>query len=277
MLGGFVVSLSLHALLFLATVLVLPSPEVFRSEDEALPVEIITIGEFTNLTALKEEQPPEPKPEVAVTPPEPEPEPIAALEEPPPPLPEPEKVPELEKVPKPKPETQPETQAPELVPLPRQRPELVEAKPEKKAPEKEKDWEFDTNVIANLLDRLPEDSGRQKEPSDTSKDTAALQPLSLSEIDALRQQIQRCWNPPPAVQTVQGLRVKIRVVFTPDGNFARRPEVLSRGNDPLYLLAVESAVRGLIRCQPYDVPVDRFDAWREVDVNYSPDGVFFDR
>lgn len=273
MLGGFIVSLSLHALLFLAAVLVLPSPEVFSSEDEALPVEIIPIGEFTNLVALKEEQPPEPEPAAAVTPPEPEPEQIAALEELPPlpPLPEPEKVPE------PKPEAQPETRAPELVPLPQQRPKLAEAKPEKKVPEKEKAREFNTDVIANLLDKLPEDSGRQKEPTDASKDTAALRPLSLSEVDALRQQIQQCWNPPPAVQTAQGLRVKIRVVFTPDGNFAGRPEVLSRGNDPLYLLAVESAVRGLIRCQPYDVPVDRFDAWREVDINYSPDGVFFDR
>ena len=45
--------------------------------------------------------------------------------------------------------------------------------------------------------------------------------------------------------------------FTPDngGNFR---------------VAAEAAVRAVTQCQPYEMPGDKYDAWREVILNFAP-------
>lgn len=281
-----------------------------------LPVDIVSIEEFTQVTAGIREAEPEAEPEAPEaaeeTPPselpEPEPEPETEQSAAPEPLPEarPEPEPEIdlstlrtaslpdsESEPEPTPEPTPEAEAepapmPTEVPLPRARPETAEQAPRVSEPEPEAEPEprrdppsapeepsFDADRIAALLDRMPDSGGAVH--SDAIGDmlshgapTARDERLSMSEIDALRRQIARCWNPPVGVLEADEQTVRIELRLNRDGSLARPPQVLDASSGTIFTVAAEAATRAVNRCQPYDLPADKFDLWQHIHVNFDP-------
>jgi colicin import membrane protein len=102
--------------------------------------------------------------------------------------------------------------------------------------------------------------------------TASL--LSQSEIDALRAQIQACWNPPVGAENAQELIVRVRVQFRLDGTLSAEPTLVNRGSSPYFQVAAESALRAVRRCQPYTMPAAKYDIWRDVEVTFDPRDMF---
>lgn len=223
---------------------------------------------------------PEPPKEVAALAPEPAatielnqtplplPEPLKAAPAPPPTEPKPEKA-----------ETPPP--APSVVaPAPRAKPTPpTTAKSEvKRAPPKrqEKKKEFNPDQIAALLNKtqdkpasapLPASRGIADDaPSNVSGfDTQ----VTISEMRYLQGQMQRCWNPPVAVPDAASLLVRVQVTFTQDGRLTAQPEVLNNGGEG-FDVAADAAVRAVQQCQPYDMPLEKYDTWRNVIVNFDP-------
>ena len=96
--------------------------------------------------------------------------------------------------------------------------------------------------------------------------------LTQSEMDALRNQIQACWSPPAATDA-SDLKVSIRFKLDPSGMVDGRPSVTkSSGNRA----ADESARRAILICgqRGYNLPADKYDAWRDVVVNFDPSEMF---
>lgn len=254
---------------------------------EAMPVDLVSISEFTELRAgsktakpapeqkQKAEKVAEPKP---VTESEkkpidkPEPKKEAAAPPPPPPEPKPTE-PKAEQKPEPKAE---EVRVPEPPKKPAPPKPAEQVKPQN---QQAKQRDFNPDKIAALLDKR--EQTRQRATGETPSPVATLgvttgsaARLSQSEIDALRAQIQACWNPPVGAENAQELIVRLRIQFRPDGTLSAEPELMNRGTSAYFRVATESAMRAVRRCQPYTMPSAKYDIWKDVEVTFDPRDMF---
>ena len=270
-----------HAL-FLAWGLVSFSAKPFDSATaEALPVDVISSSEFSQMTAgvktapkveapkpLVEKVAPDPKPVKDPTPKVSEkPEIEAAKADAPPPTPQV----------KPQPEAKPEEKKPDEIAEALKK-EVVKPPP---APKKPPPPKLDLSQIQNKLALLDK---REQRRSAAAGETLNATPtlgtstgrsaaLSQSEIDALRAQIQACWNPPAGAADGKNLIVKVRLMLNQDGSLSGEPTVVNRG-DGFFQVAAESAMRAIRRCQPYKMPIAKYDVWKDVEVTFDPREMF---
>ncbi|BCJ89887.1 hypothetical protein IZ6_06220 [Terrihabitans soli] len=280
-----IVSGAAHAALLIYAAIGFTSAKAYNPHQEALPVEVVSLSEFDQLTkgsnqskqkaetpkveAKKvaavdpkplppapeakenvEAPPPAPEPEVAEPPPpEPKkPEPKPAEAPPPEPAPTPEKKAEAE--PKPAPPT-PAPKPPDL-PKPEKK---AEKKPEKK-PEKPKP-KFDPSKIASLVDKR--DPGRKpQEGREVSNMTTAgvsngtAQQLSLSQQsmigNMIREHLYSCWNWPAGVTPSPDLVATITFEVTPEGTLIGTPRLENSSSNPGFTSFAESAMRAVYSC-----------------------------
>jgi TonB family protein len=227
---------------------------------------------------------PEPVEEIA---PEPEPEPtteVAALPEPKQQV-EPDPVPEVAPQPA---ETEPQSRIPEEVPVPTRRPERPPAQTAKtderrktepketQAAQRAPESDSKEDEVAALLNQEKASGGgaqrtNQQASLGGERNTGGSE-LTQSEMDALRNQIQACWNPPAALDAAD-MKVSVRFKLDPSGMVEGRPSVTqSSGNTA----ADESARRAILICgqQGYKLPAEKYDAWRDVVVNFDPSEMF---
>ncbi len=99
--------------------------------------------------------------------------------------------------------------------------------------------------------------------------------LSQSEMDALRGQVQRCWNIPAGAVDAVNLRVSVQFKLDPSGALEGSPEIISGGGSSgVERAAAEAARRAVSRCAPYNLPADKYEAWADVIVNFDPSEMF---
>lgn len=49
---------------------------------------------------------------------------------------------------------------------------------------------------------------------------------------------------------------------------------MNRGSHPIFRIAAESAMRAIRRCQPYHLPLSKYEVWRDVEVTFDPRDMF---
>ncbi|HEY7766308.1 MAG TPA: cell envelope integrity protein TolA [Aestuariivirgaceae bacterium] len=287
------ISIAVHAAILLAAMIALPAPDKYKVEDlDSIPVDIVSIEDLSQRKATvkaaeKKEtaKPAPPKPVVEEKLPEPKPAPEvkkAALEpqsEPKPKAEAPEKKPELEpldelirkteKLPKEK------TKKAEATAKPRPKPE----KPKKKQVE-----ELDIDKVTALLNKIDDE---RASPSEMDEDTGTPDQgefdmasgedarLSANEIDWLRQRLRECWNPPVGVMEAHGLQVHVQIELDQSGAVLGQPAVVNHSMHPLFDVAASSAVRAVLRCQPFDrLPIAKYESWRNIIFNFDPMEMF---
>ena len=168
-------------------------------------------------------------------------------------------------------------QAPKIVftPKPRTKPE-----PPRDAPE------FDPTRIAALLDQTPDEEPAREQAAEIPPEemppvitrTAPTQnrPLTISEIDAFRAQIERCWSVPAGAVDAENLVVTLQIFLNPDGTLAGSPTIMeqTRMNRPgqeFFRAAAESALRAVLKCEPYGMlPVESYELWQEIELKFDP-------
>ena len=188
---------------------------------------------------------------------------------------------EVKPKPKPKPEPKPEVQKPQ----PRVKPVEVAKKPE--PPKKEPDFDSLMKNLAPTLKDAPKVEKKKEDVPDLndiakeieaaikrpSKMSDASRPMSITEIDALRQHIAKCWNPPIGAKDAENLKIEIEVTMNPDAT-PRAASIGSRSNlsDPFYRAAAESALRAVNnrRCWPYPLSPETYDQWRDLTLVFDP-------
>lgn len=294
--AALIVSAALHAGVLLWSVVTLTINPFEAGQVEALPVDIISDADFTKITAGVKTAPkvetPKPlvekidkaKPTDEVTPNVTEKQEIKTASAMPVPIPE-------VRPPRPKPEKA--KAAPEPDPIAealkkeekkrkaeeKKREEQKRKEEARKREEKKKEQVFDPNRIAALLDkRTPR---RQAAVGETLNQTASLglptgraATLTQTEIDALRAQIQACWNPPAGALEAKELVVVVRLQLREDGSLSANPTLMNRGSHPIFRIAAESAMRAIRRCQPYKLPLSKYQVWRDVEVTFDPRDMF---
>ncbi|MEM7504729.1 MAG: energy transducer TonB, partial [Pseudomonadota bacterium] len=204
--------------------------------------------------------------------PEPEPPPVVTPEPKPEPKPEPE----------PKQVAKPEIKAP---PRPRKKPTpppvdefdtvLKTVEKLKKRPRPEPPKKAAKSFDESIEDVLKKHSA--SDPAPQRRQVSQLNPgqkMSMSEIDALRRQIEQCWSPPAGSPDTQDLIVEVQLVINPDGR-VRQSTIVDAARmyrDPFYRAAAESVIRAVNnpRCTPLKLPPDKYDLWRETRLTFDP-------
>jgi outer membrane biosynthesis protein TonB len=260
---------------------------------DALPVDLVSVAEFTQMTAGSKSAPKAetPKPLVEkVEEAKPVEDPTAkvvekkevkAAREPPP---APESKPAETKSEKKETETPPDKIADTAKEQAKQpEPKKADAKPptppKKPAPTTPK---FDAKQVAALLDKR--DSARLAAAGETLNPSATLgtstgqsAQISLSELDALRQRLAQLWSPPAGAKDPQELVVVFRIKLNRDGRIAPGPwpQLVASGNTPLAIAARESAARALNRGQPYDMlKPEHYEQWKDIEITFDPREMF---
>jgi hypothetical protein len=103
---------------------------------------------------------------------------------------------------------------------------------------------------------------------------AAAQPARLTGDEAalLRAKLIRLWNPNCGAEGAAKVVVRVEMRLTPDGRIlqARDLEPGRSQSDPISAAAAARALTAVARGQPYaELPRDRYDAWREIVVNFN--------
>ena len=228
---------------------------------------------------------PKPKPEEAKKPePEPEtPKPVEATKPEPPkpatPKAEPEAVKAAEA------SSEPPPPLPVARPTPPKRPakEQVATKetPDKdKKPEKTDDFLNVLKTVQKMKDSAATPAESENNAPKTSDSTArrsnfdADRPLSVSEMDAIRQQIARCWLVPAGAKQGESLAVEIQVRMNPDRTVREAAVVDSSRmrSDPFFRAAAESALRALRNpsCTPLNLPPEKYETWKSFTITFDP-------
>jgi hypothetical protein len=279
-------------------------PALFKRdlpEEAPIIVELVTIAEETRAAPEVVKPRPEP-PKKEEPPPPPRPEPAAAAEPPPPPppppapkppAPKPEQVAALPPPPKPEPKPAeappppPETRAaPEPPPKPEPRPKQVDVRPKTKPEPPSKAPKFDAGKIALLIDKsrkdTPEEEAKEEPKSflqPPPRDQAPVRRaelgnrLTISEIDAIRYQIEQCWSVPAGARDAHDLVIRIHISLRPDGSLKGPPEILDREKmgDSFFRAAAESATRAVQRCTPLkNLPTTKYERWQEITLTFNP-------
>ena len=271
-------SAAIHAVIVVATIVALPTPKLDPVPTRILPVELLTVAEMTNLKrqAKLEAQKPKPvetpKPKIAPEKPKPTPVPPTPEKvEPAPPQPEekPEPIPDKTVEKKPEEKKKPEPPKPE-----KKKPEPVK-KPTKKKPA------FDPTNIAALLNKIPDAAAppdkaeKSDEKADASETDNPDEPMTVSELDALRQKINRCFNAGflAAAQDADKLFADISFELAEDGSVLGVPSIDKRGPGASDQLAV-IARKAVVECSPYDkLPRDKYQTWKDVTARFTVSGM----
>jgi outer membrane biosynthesis protein TonB len=238
--------------------------------EQPIPVEIVTIAEETNVPP-PEPEPPKPEPSRVEPPPPPPPEPPEpeVVESPPPPAPKPEPLKEVAAVPPPEPK--PKVR---LSPLPKIKPKRKPPPPDQLASV--------LRSVEKLKREKPEEPPRPEEKVSAARMPPrpafdAGEPITISERDAVRRQLERCWNIPAGARDAENLIVDIRVVLNPDGT-VRKAQILDQERmkrDLFFRTAAESALRAVLnpRCSPLKLPPEKYEKWKVMTITFNPKDV----
>jgi colicin import membrane protein len=134
---------------------------------------------------------------------------------------------------------------------------------------------FDPGDIRQLL-RSKEKTASSGATGAEVNRTAALgtavgsaQKLNPSMRDALagifREQIERCYMPPPGSATTPAEMPVLDVRFNADGTLAAEPKVQRAGSKPIDRAVADAALRAVRRCAPYRIPArfaPFYDDWK---------------
>ncbi len=133
-------------------------------------------------------------------------------------------------------------------------------------------------VVAALLEELEQD---QAQAPLVVPDTAAQPPaptpqqLTTEESEGLKFAIKQCWSVPIGIRNDSELKVTLGVELDRDGSVKGSPRLIEPGSIETNEIrqAFNAARRAVMRCQPYDLPVDKYEHWRSMEVVFNPENM----
>lgn len=227
---------------------------------EQIPVEIVTPQDIAERQAAAEPPVAETKPDpVPVPTPQPDSSQLdkpAAANEPAPSAPLPEATP-------------PQKQA--ALTQPRPAPPQP-ATPAYKPPEP--DLSIKYQVLLGLPPELPPvapPQARDKAGHDFDGPATEAADIAKSLVGEFRRHLKTCLKLPATLASNDDVRVKLRVLMTPQGNLAADPVLIEASASMKGPLLMQGAISALQACQPFAMlPVDRYGEWKVLDLSFTP-------
>jgi hypothetical protein len=232
---------------------------------DEVPVEIVTSQEIAEQQMPAEPPPAESKPE----PPQPD---FSRLDKPPaePPSVPPSSPPAAA----PAPVTAPQKQA---APAPAR---ATQPPPSQAAPPAYKPPEPDVSIKYQVLLGLPLDispmppapaQGSSKDADNFDAPATEAADIASKLVAAFRRHLKTCSKLPASLSGADDVKVKLRVLMTPEGRLAAEPVLIEASASMKGPLLMQGAIRALQACQPYAMlPADRYGEWKVIDLSFTP-------
>lgn len=143
----------------------------------------------------------------------------------------------------------------------------------KKVAETPKASEGFDSVLKNLMEE--EEETFQEKPAINAPLGAKI---TISEQDALRAQLERCWNVPFGAKGVEDVLVEIDMVVAPDRT-VRSARIIDKSRyskDTFFRAIADSALRAVRSplCSPLELPTDKYETWKNITVRFNPKDMF---
>jgi hypothetical protein len=131
-----------------------------------------------------------------------------------------------------------------------------------------------TDDERDTIERLLSESLNFEEQMDQALKTQRGMPLSISVHEAVAAQLRKCWVVPAGIKDAEDVIIAIRVDMNPDAT-VRNSTIVDMDlamSDSFYRAAAESALRATKnpRCQPLPLPLDQYEQWRTMTLNFNP-------
>ena len=262
---GIPISLLLHATLISGGLFVFTGTPKLPDERKIIPIDIVSVSKETNIRAAVKRPEPKSEPEIEAQVPDTPQEPV--------PVAPPEALPD------PKP-----SDAVNVVPELEVEVEEIETKDAKQ----EETSSFNLDDLSALIDRSRDqqpEANQQKilQSEETLYAFAGVtrsgvgdgDSLSLSETDALRAAMYKCWRIPADAKDPESLIIPVDVKLHRDGYVAsanlKNSAAVNNSSNPYMRIAAENALRAISKCAPYDfLPPDRYDGWKQMTLTFRP-------
>ena len=101
----------------------------------------------------------------------------------------------------------------------------------------------------------------------------ARKPILAFKPEILRKlvlNIRQCWNVPIGLENDSSNVIIMGIKLGIDGNLEEDPINLSPNSGVGMIQAYEAARRAVLRCQPYKLPADAYEYWREMEIELDP-------
>ncbi len=271
-------SLLLHVSIGAVLYFGIPSWQRDVNREYAIVMDVVTVSELTNIKAQKAEQKKQETQEASA----PEDKPVAV--QPNPPQPKSEEKPAEEKVePLPDKKKEPEAKA-----KPQSDPKKMDKKEEKKPAKdqkvvKEKDI-FSKSFLKNMEAQAAK-KDKKKEASEISKSLQAqtnksyndTMPMSISEIDAIRSQVQKAWNTAAfSGANNMGMQTTLYIKLDMEGNVLEVRPDKGKAASPYHQAFIDSAVRAVKISSPLkSLPKDKYNSWKEIEFVFDSSGMIY--
>jgi hypothetical protein len=240
---------------------------------EQIPVEIVTQQELAEQQTPSDEPPAENKPEPA---PSRQPDfslldkPASAAATPPAAPPAPAAQPQKQAALAAPRAAEPQTPSQQVAPPPSQ-----PAAPAYKPPEPDVSIKYQVllGLPPDLSPSLPPAPAQGPNKGDDNFDAPATDAADIAStlIAAFRRHLKTCSKLPAALSGADDVKVKLRVLMTPDGRLAAEPILIEASASMKGPLLMQGAIRALQACQPYAMlPADRYGEWKVLDLSFTP-------
>jgi len=95
--------------------------------------------------------------------------------------------------------------------------------------------------------------------------------VASSAVTAFRRHLRTCLKLPPSLAASDDVKVKLRVMMTPQGKLAAEPILIEASASMKGPLLMQGAMKGLQACEPYAMlPADRYGEWKVLDLSFTP-------
>jgi hypothetical protein len=123
------------------------------------------------------------------------------------------------------------------------------------------------------LSPLPPAPAQPRNKGDDNFDAPATEAADIASTltAAFRRHLKTCSKLPASLSGADDVKVKLRVLMTPDGRLAAEPILIEASASMKGPLLMQGAIRALQACQPYAMlPADRYGEWKVLDLSFTP-------
>jgi hypothetical protein len=123
------------------------------------------------------------------------------------------------------------------------------------------------------LSPLPPASVQARDKGADNFDGPAIEAADIAStlITEFRRHLKTCSKLPASLSGADDVKVKLRVLMTPEGRLAAEPILIEASASMKGPLLMQGAIRALQACQPYAMlPKDRYGEWKVLDLSFTP-------
>lgn len=156
----------------------------------------------------------------------------------------------------------------DIPPLPERKPNQMAAQP--------KDEPTREDILNSILRKIEKVTETAKAPVQAEPpQISAVQPYQLKS--SIMDQIKRCWRLDAGARRAGDLIVEVTVNIAADGRVIGQPRVVDAqrmARDAYFRSAAENAVRAILQCSPFELPVAQYAEWKQMSLTFNAREMF---